>query len=704
MGASTTTTSDASAGHADPSALPLTGTVPFRALTSAILAMLVWAGLASNASALILTGGPVYSLPGGGSCSVAGIASQAGGATLSCTGVNLSAHTHVYFGIRNSTNVIGNTMTGSAPTAGSGAVFRYASSTGSSITYTSATTITDVFNGTLAVSNQLVLTVTGGSASVVATGGTPSSNSFGDIERIFQVNSGSFSIRADVKASDADHGLGYACPAVFDPTPQPASDSDISKVDVAFYYSDCGDGQIDSPEQCDLGAGNGNPGTCCQSNCTFRANGSVCRPGVDSDCDTSETCTGAAATCPPDDAPINNGKVCRPGSGDVCDQNETCTGIPGQACPPDDAPGNTSIICRPSSVAGAFCDEPEYCTGLPGATCPPNDAPAKVNMVCRPGSGDICDPDERCTGIPGQGCPADVVSNPTTLCRTGSGDMCDPNEYCTGVPGAACPANVVQPSSTVCRSATGVCDVAENCTGVAGQTCPPNGFAPSSTPCDYDNNVCTIDHCDGNGACTLASTMLCDDGIACTQDTCDPQNGCVYTGEPSTTCRTPVKASLDVKDNVVDSRDLLKFIWKGGPVLFSELGDPTATTRYELCVYDTTGIRLAVGVPPGFTPPFGPGWRLLGTTTSPKGYRYKDASADILGIKDIKLQASSVDRATLKLIAKGIQMPDNPPPPYQLPLKAQLYSSDGTCWEAAFAPDTPQVRLNGPGIFKGKLP
>src|SRR5262249_22566718 len=157
--------------------------------------------------------------------------------------------------------------------------------------------------------------------------------------------------------------------------------------------------------------------------------------------------------------------------------------------------------------------------------------------------------------------------NPTTVCRTGSGDSCDPTEHCTGVPGAACPADVVQPAGTVCRPAAGVFDVAETCTGVAGEPCPANGLAPPSTPCDADANVCTIDHCDGNGACTLSSTVTCDDGITCTQDTCDPVLGCVYTGAPATTCQgAPVKAYLDVKDNATDdTRDLLKFSWKGGP-------------------------------------------------------------------------------------------------------------------------------------------
>src|SRR6185436_10936758 len=127
------------------------------------------------------------------------------------------------------------------------------SNTGSSITYTSSTTVADQINGTQPVSNQLVLTATAGSASVLATGGNPGSNSRGDIERVFQITSSSFSIRADVKASDPFFGLGQACPAVYDPTHTPASgSSDVNKVDVAFYFSDCGDGVIDGPEQCDL--------------------------------------------------------------------------------------------------------------------------------------------------------------------------------------------------------------------------------------------------------------------------------------------------------------------------------------------------------------------------------------------------------------------------------------------------------------------
>jgi hypothetical protein len=172
-----------------------------------------------------------------------------------------------------------------------------------------------------------------------------------------------------------------------------------------------------------------------------------------------------------------------------------------------------------------------------------------------------------------------------------------------------------------------------------------------------DGNICTLDHCDGSGACVSPRRWSCDDGIACTQDTCDPVDGCVYTGEPATTCQSPAKASLDVKDNAVDTRDLVKFTWKGGPVLVAALGDPTATTGYELCVYDANGVRFGLSVPPGFTPPRGPGWKVLGTTFSPKGYRYKDAAASNQGVKDVKLLASSLNRASSSWSARVYSCP-----------------------------------------------
>ena len=669
---------------------------------SGVLAVAVaWVCAASAAQALTLSGGPVYSLPGGGSCAVTNVHSRNTGATVSCTGVNLGAHTNVYFGIKNNSNVNGLAMDGSGPSGTE--IFSFVSAGGSSITYSSAGFVTSLITaptalGTDPVSNTLTIALSSGSASVVATAGNPASNGNGAIERVFKLNSGStFNFDVDITSSDP-HFSGQACTSVYDPThvTSGAGLTCLGRVDLGFYYSDCGDGVVDSPEQCDEGGANGSPTSCCTSSCTFRSAGQNCRAGAGAPCDLTEQCTGSNAECPPDDVFTTLGNVCRTGSGDLCDQNETCTGVPGEGCPADDAPGNTVVVCRVGSV-GDFCDQNEMCTGVPGATCPADDAPGKINVICRAGSGDICDPEERCTGVPGQGCPAQIVAPPTTVCRVGSGDICDPNETCTAVPGQPCPANVVAPPSTVCRAAAGVCDVADQCTGVAGQQCSADAKQPASTPCNVDNDVCTVDACNGSGACVFGSALSCADGNACTQDSCDPQDGCEYTGAPALTCASASKAVLKVRDNAsVNSGDSVKFLWKGGPSLVPDMGDPTQTTSYELCIYDSTGVQLAMGVPPGA------GWTTLGAPSSPKGYKFKDSAGTNDGVTQIKTKGSNLDKAQVKVIAKGENVPDTGVLPFQYPVTAQVYASDGMCWEAEF--NAPQTKKNELGKYGAKLP
>jgi hypothetical protein len=452
---------------------------------------------------------------------------------------------------------------------------------------------------------------------------------------------------------------GVACPA--DIVAPPSTQCRAGSGDVC-----------DPPETC-----TGVAGQTCPVN-VVNGGATVCRLGSGDACDGSESCSGiASAPCPADDAPFNLGTVCRPGSGDVCDVNETCNGMPGATCPADDAPAKAGLICRVGS-AGDICDENEACTGSPGGVCPLDDAPGKLNLVCRPGSGDICDPEERCNGVAGQGCPANIVANPTTVCRAGSGDVCDPDETCTAVPGQPCPANVVSPAGTVCRAADGSCDVAEQCSGAGGQACPSDGFATASTPCDADANVCTVDTCDGGGSCVFDESLDCEDGVVCTQDACDPQDGCFSTGTPSNTCVGASKASIKIKRAGNDAKDGVKFKWNGGPALILDMGNPTQTTSYELCIYDNTGVRMAMGVPPGMN------WQAKGSPSTPTGYHYKDATAAQDGIKLIRTKASSLAKAKFKVTGKGLQLPDPTAPQMQYPVTVQLYASDGACWEADF--------------------
>src|SRR6266852_2032921 len=159
---------------------------PRTILAMTAVAVLAVLGVGARASALTITGGPVYTLPGGGSCVLGGTAASASaGGTWTCTGVNTSAHTHVYFGMRVDTNANGNTMTGATPAAGN--VFSSVTgTTATSITYDgSTTTVADQVNGTQTVTNQLVLSTNSGS--VVATGGTPAGDSNGVIGDLFSL-------------------------------------------------------------------------------------------------------------------------------------------------------------------------------------------------------------------------------------------------------------------------------------------------------------------------------------------------------------------------------------------------------------------------------------------------------------------------------------------------------------------------------------
>jgi len=261
-----------------------------RIIATAVVTLFAILGMAPRASALTITGGPVYTLPGGGTCTLSGTntgnglaTSIAGGATWTCTGVNTAAHTHVYFGMRVDTNPNGNTMTGvTGPTTSSASVFSSVTgTTTSSITYGgSTTTVNDQIHGNRTVTNVLALSTAGTNpGTVVATGGTPAGNGNGALADVFSLPTGlasaSFTVTAQITASDADFGSQAALSLYANAHTASSGNVDFSKVDLAFYYSDCGDGTVDSPEVCDDGVNNGTAGSCCTTSCSFKSNGTA---------------------------------------------------------------------------------------------------------------------------------------------------------------------------------------------------------------------------------------------------------------------------------------------------------------------------------------------------------------------------------------------------------------------------------------------
>ena len=284
---------------------------------------------------------------------------------------------------------------------------------------------------------------------------------------------------------------------------------------VRLTFSDCGDGALEAPEECDGDDLGGE--TCCSLACTIADAGTECR-ATNGSCDVAESCNGVAATCPADQF-VGAGATCRAIQGS-CDVVESCTGS-GPGCPAD----LHLEVGTPCRASFGICDLPESCDG--GASCP-NDQRVTAGTPCR-NAADACDAVETCDGSAST-CPADLPAAVGTVCR-GAGDTCDAAETCDGV-GMACPADLPASAGTSCRAVAGECDVAESCDG-ASFACPADERAAAGVSCRAAATACDVEEtCDGTAVACPSDEQL-PDGDA--DGTCDVQDICPLTSDPQQT-------------------------------------------------------------------------------------------------------------------------------------------------------------------------
>jgi cysteine-rich repeat protein len=223
-----------------------------------------------------------------------------------------------------------------------------------------------------------------------------------------------------------------------------------------------------------------------------------------------------------------------------------------------------------------------------------------------------------------------TASGPTTSCGDGT---VDPGEQCddgaaNGTPGDCC-----------------------------GPTCT---FQPEGSACADDGTLCTADVCDGAGSCTHAST---------------PSFACIppdVTGGASLVLRT-----------LPSGRNETAFAWTKGPaVALADFGDPTAGEQLELCVYEASGPDAWTLATRG-APSIAGGGRWTRSTTR---WKFRSTSGAPDGVTGLTLTAS-----TLPLKAKIQVVATHSPTFPTLPLApggavvAELMTSTGTCWGAAFS-------------------
>jgi hypothetical protein len=117
-------------------------------------------------------------------------------------------------------------------------------------------------------------------------------------------------------------------------------------------------------------------------------------------------------------------------------------------------------------------------------------------------------------------------------------------------------------------------------------------------------------------------------------------------------------------------------------VPLQNLGVPTATTNYALCIYAANSLieEPEIAAHPTL-------WEADGT----EGYKYKDPTAMPDGIRKVRLSVDS----KVRVQGKGVNLPD-PVLDLALPVTVQLVNSSDVCFEGVYVAPI----YNNPARFK----
>jgi cysteine-rich repeat protein len=334
---------------------------------------------------------------------------------------------------------------------------------------------------------------------------------------------------------------------------------------------------------------------------------------------------------------------------------------------------DTGVFSVSSSPWGGFCSNGFSVTGTTNATS----TAFTATYTCQTASNTFVGP------LDGSRCGNNVL-DAGEACDDGnqsSLDCCSPT--CTlDASGAACT------DGDPCTSDT--CDGAGTC-----ETAPQEG-----APCGDDDNGCTDDVCDASGACQHPPNAdPCDDGDDCTVNDvcsggsctggtcslcCDALAGCVPA--PASSCKQSVSPNgLLAYIGVADKPRTLKWNWRNGDATTAaELGDPTTSTNYAVCIYrpigatPDLGLVLAADAPAGAMSGTRPSWSVRAAGP----IRFKNRSGNAGGLTEISVRPADTGHARMKVRGKGSL--DFNPIRGVPPVIAQLRASNGTCFEARF--------------------
>jgi hypothetical protein len=169
-----------------------------------------------------------------------------------------------------------------------------------------------------------------------------------------------------------------------------------------------------------------------------------------------------------------------------------------------------------------------------------------------------------------------------------------------------------------------------------------------------------------------------------------------------TGCFSTGKASLQVKDNALDTKDAVKWsLKKSDGFDQATLGNPATSRVYSLCIYDETAgvpsLKATITIDPNAN------W----ASKDPKGYSYRDKLGSEDGVIKAALKTGITGKTAVSISAKGVNIPM--PAPFSTSkffnadtgVTAQLVNNQtATCWTSRFT----LPKKNDPAQYKATTP